>query len=68
MGSFSDTYNDPENVPSAVRCRHPRFRNLNSTLPVDVPRAKSYVNTVKFRKSSPSKYKLLKLVTQKTLS
>ena len=50
VGSFSDTYNDPENVPSAVRCRHPRFRNLNSTRPVDVLREKSDVNTVKFRK------------------
>ena len=25
-------------------CRHPRFRNLNSTVPVDVVRVKSYVN------------------------
>ena len=26
--------------------RHPRFRNLNSTLPVDVVRVKSYVNSL----------------------
>ena len=27
-------------------CRHPRFRNLNSTVPVDVVRVKSYVDTL----------------------
>ena len=26
--------------------RHPRFRNLNSTVPVDVVRMKSYVNSL----------------------
>ena len=25
-------------------CRHPRFRNLNSTVPVDIVRVKSYVS------------------------
>ena len=27
-------------------CRHPRLRNLNSTVPVDVVRVKSYVNSL----------------------
>ena len=27
-------------------CRHPNFRNLNSTVPVDVVRVKSYVNSL----------------------
>ena len=27
-------------------CRHPRSRNLNSTVPVDVVRVKSYVDTL----------------------
>ena len=27
-------------------CRHPRFRNLNSTVPVDVARLKSYVDSL----------------------
>ena len=27
-------------------CRHPRFRNFNSTVPVDVVREKSYVNSL----------------------
>ena len=27
-------------------CRHPRLRNLNSTVPVDVVRVKSYVDTL----------------------
>ena len=27
-------------------CRHPGFRNLNSTAPVDVVRVKSYVNSL----------------------
>ena len=27
-------------------CRHPRFRNLNSTVPVDVVRLKSYVDSL----------------------
>ena len=27
-------------------CRHPRLRNLNSTVPVDVVRVKSYVNNL----------------------
>ena len=27
-------------------CRHPRFRNLNSTVPVDVARMKSYVDSL----------------------
>ena len=27
-------------------CRHPHFRNLNSTVPVDVVRVKSYVNNL----------------------
>ena len=27
-------------------CSHPRFRNLNSTVPVDVVRMKSYVDSL----------------------
>ena len=27
-------------------CKHPRFRNLNSTVPVDVVKVKSYVNNL----------------------
>ena len=27
-------------------CRHPRFRNLNSTVPVDVVRVKSHVDSL----------------------
>ena len=27
-------------------CRHPRFRNLNSIVPVDVVRLKSYVDSL----------------------
>ena len=27
-------------------CRHPRFRNVNSTVPVDVVRVKSYVDSL----------------------
>ena len=27
-------------------CRHPRFRNLNSTVPVDFVRLKSYVDSL----------------------
>ena len=27
-------------------CRHPRFRNLNSTVPVDVVRVKFYVDSL----------------------
>ena len=27
-------------------CRHPRFRNLSSTVPVDVVKVKSYVNSL----------------------
>ena len=27
-------------------CRHPCFRNLNSTVPVDVVRIKSYVDSL----------------------
>ena len=43
---------EEETVPSAVFCgkrsaaRHPRFRNLNFTVPVDVVRVKSYVNSL----------------------
>lgn len=45
---------EEKTVPSAVHCgsqwllccRHPCFRNLNSTVPIDVVRVKSYVNSV----------------------
>ena len=33
-------------VMLSAHCRHTRFRNLNSTVPVDVVRVKSYVNSL----------------------
>ena len=33
-------------LPCFFFCRHPRFRNLNSTVPVDVVRVKSHVDSL----------------------
>ena len=51
-------------------CRRPHFRNLSSTVPVDVVRVKSYVNCL-FLKLCESKYNIItlnKIILQSTVS
>ena len=48
-------------------CRNPRLRNLNSTVPVDVVRVKSYVNNLLSSTTVPVRVSVNKLNPERIL-